>query len=529
MLISSELFLDCILYIINENTDTSRNLVSKLISIFETDSRNHSTPEHEVARFYIRILKTLIETKISKQNHDELRIILLKFQSDSILSKRGEIYKLLYETFTSSDVMSPNKIERYAKQIHNALRWHHCNKAARTFYGTLARAGDMVNPDDHVEEMRRLLMISKEIDKAFSDEVQVSEIKNTSLVEQINFTDKSSMKVALEKHQDRSIRGILKLGLQGLNRMCGKRGGFARGEAIVFYALPHHYKSGLIMSTVAWVALYNEPIITRENKELKPFILLISLENEAYQNFVWMFRHFYETQNLIKSDHLTDDQVADWTYDEFNKKGYTLIIERHDPLKFGFAEYVATVEKYQNSGYDVVISAIDYINLMSKTSISSEASIRHDLAVRVLFSSICNYTKTQGITFVSAHPLHRRAQEIATSGVVNVVKRLETSHLSDSFDVAKEVDLEIFIHIERNLEGTSYLTMKRGKHRYVDDTPIAHQYCAYRFHPVFGIRDDLLNEPAYVQDIYSDPLSSQGDRGTPKQPNEMDLNTMSAF
>jgi hypothetical protein len=71
--------------------------------------------------------------------------------------------------------------------------------------------------------------------------------------------------------------------------------------------------------------------------------------------------------------------------------------------------------------------------------------------------------------------------------------------------------------------------MQRGKHRYVDDTPAAHQYCAYRFHPVFGIRDDLLLAPEYVSDIFSDMRSSEGDRGTPSQPLETVMNEVSLF
>jgi len=62
--------------------------------------------------------------------------------------------------------------------------------------------------------------------------------------------------------------------------------------------------------------------------------------------------------------------------------------------------------------------------------------------------------------------------------------------------------------------------MARGKHRYVDDTPVAHQYCAYRFHPVFGIRDDVMSAPEFVTDIYSDPLSQQGDKGALEMPVE---------
>ena len=100
------------------------------------------------------------------------------------------------------------------------------------------------------------------------------------------------------------------------------------------------------------------------------------------------------------------------------------------------------------------------------------------------------------------------------------MKRFHKGLIADAFSVAREVDLEIYIHIERNLDGTAYLTMMRGKHRYVDDTPIAHQYCAYRFHPKFGIRDDMNIGDEYVTDIYTDTGSYLGTDTPPSQPAE---------
>ena len=56
--------------------------------------------------------------------------------------------------------------------------------------------------------------------------------------------------------------------------------------------------------------------------------------------------------------------------------------------------------------------------------------------------------------------------------------------------------------MESNHLGQKYLTMQRGKHRYVDDTPENHKYCAYPFSP-YGIGDDLGSTPMYVTDIWA--------------------------
>ena len=154
MLMTPELFLDCILYIVNDNSDAARNLVLELIAFFENDVRNNASVDHDVTRSYIRILKAIITTKTTKQERDELRLLLLKFQSDPFLSKRNEIYTLLHDILLSEEIMSPGKINQSAEKIRNALAWHRCNKATRALYGTLARAGDMVHPTDRHGSLR---------------------------------------------------------------------------------------------------------------------------------------------------------------------------------------------------------------------------------------------------------------------------------------------------------------------------------------------------------------------------------------
>jgi len=454
-------------------------------------------------------------------------MILLTVQSDPVLSKQHEIYELLHATFLSLDQLPEEKYQHLTDDISNTLLWYQCNKILKSQYATLSRAAEMVNPEARGAELRKIRVAADAIETAFSKTTTTAQPQ--SLIESIDMSNKDSMKAALGKHKERSVTGVLKLGLQGLNRMLGERGGLALGESLVVYALPHHYKSGLLMSIASWVPLYNTPSLSGLEGALKPLVLLISVENEAHQNFVWMFRHHYESINYKSSKHLTDEDVTEWCYQMFSTKGYTLIIERHLPYKYDFQTHVATVERYKNSGYKVILVALDYANLMNKDVTGVKVDGGNHLAVRALFSALCNYHKTQGIALATAHPLHRRAQELAGSGHTNVVKRFDTSHLADSFDVAREVDLEIFIHIERNLNGVPYLTFMRGKHRYVDTTPEAHKYFAQRFHKDYGIRDDVAGMAEYVTDIYDDPLTQDAERGSPTLPIESGLDTVDIF
>lgn len=518
MLMSPDLFLDCILCVINDNSENLKRLIEGLITLFENDSKKNTTIDNEVTKFYIKILKAIMLSNVTKENPDELRVILLKFQSDPVLSKRKEIYQLLHDTFLSPEKLTDDKRQQLTTQIQNTLLWHEVNKSTRSQFAALSKSADMINPIDQAAELQKVKILSENTVNAFENKKHKN-FNIDTFIERVDFTDKESMKKALIKHNARAVKGVLRLGLQGLNRMCGERGGLARGESMVIYALKHNYKSGLLMSIATWGALYNTPSSIGLTGDKKKLILFISLENEAYQNFVWMFRHHYENLLGKSSKGLSDDEVSEWCYETFAKNGYTLIIERHLPRKFTYARYVERVEYYKNSGYEVVLTSIDYVNLMEKSMEGIRSEANH-LAVREIFSALCNYNKSEGITFTTAHPLNRDAAKLRATGVANVVKRFDENHIADSVDVAREVDLEVFINIERNLDGVAYLTFQRGKHRYVDNTPDNHKYFAYRFHKEYGIRDDILTKPQFVSDIYADPLTEDAELGIPSQPIE---------
>ena len=63
-----------------------------------------------------------------------------------------------------------------------------------------------------------------------------------------------------------------------------------------------------------------------------------------------------------------------------------------------------------------------------------------------------------------------------------------------SKQIDQVVDLEIFIHIEK-VNGKSFLTVQRGKHRIIEQTPDELHYCVLPFQNIdefnCGILDDV--------------------------------------
>jgi len=67
--------------------------------------------------------------------------------------------------------------------------------------------------------------------------------------------------------------------------------------------------------------------------------------------------------------------------------------------------------------------------------------------------------------------------------------------------------VELYIHIEI-VNGKSFLTIQRGKHRKIKQTPIEDRYCVLPFHDIGAIRDDLGKADTTRKKIGGGPIGS---------------------
>ena len=496
---SPDIFLDCIILLIHDSSERHRLMAKELIDHHtESIAKNIGSSENDnIIQFYVRFIRSILENKFDPSNEKDRKHYLLKLKSDPIMQQKRDLYDLLCDTLGSREKISSAKLESIADGMQNEILFIKLNKVARNLFGKLGRARDVPSSIDKTNALKGILTDLTEAIEVGTK--SIASTSNTIVIDRVNFLDKKSMSIAIKKHTERTCTGIIKFGLQGLNRMFGKQGGASRGESIVFNALSHHYKSGMLQSIAMWAALYNSPV-TEKGK--KPLCLFISIENEAYQNFIWIGKKVYRRVVGKDPDVLNEDELVNWIYSEFSKNGCELEIMRCLPDQFGYDEFVAIVTELENSGYEIYMAVIDYMNNMKKSSASAASGAGNHLAVKELYSKICNFTKTKGITLATAHQLNRRAAELANSGKTNAVKYFGIEHLSDTSDVQREIDTSIYIHIEKNHEGLPFLTMSRSKRRYDDTTPETHKFCAYPF-TQHGIMDDLGLIPGFTSDIYS--------------------------
>lgn len=311
-----------------------------------------------------------------------------------------------------------------------------------------------------------------------------------SELEDVDFNNVESLKQMLIKATEEiSTGGIMRCGIQAINRMMGDNGGFMRGESWVVGALQHNFKSGFLLTLLKGLVTYNKPLMLDEKK--KPLILLITLENSITQNILWLYQSFKENETGEYCDirNIPIDEAAAYVQEKFTAKGYHVKMRRFNPTEFTYRDLFSVLMNYEAEGYEIHALLIDYLNMMNKSGCVKD-TIGGD--VRDIFRRLRNFCSPRKILFISPAQLSSEAKNIVRSGADNFVKEIANKGYYDSCKlIDQEVDGEIYIHIEKR-NGNSFLTVQRGKHRKAGKmTPEEDLYTILPFQELGAINDDV--------------------------------------
>lgn len=317
----------------------------------------------------------------------------------------------------------------------------------------------------------------------------INEDKIDSEIESVDFDNIQNVEEMLNKAtEEMSTGGVMRTGIQALNRMFGDHEGFLRGESWVVGALQHNFKSGFLMTILKGLVTYNTPMMI--DKKKKPLILFITLENSIAQNILWLYQSFKENETGEPCDirNISVPDAAAYVNEKFTANGYHVKMRRFNPTEFNYRDLFNVLLKYESDGYEIHSLLIDYLNMMNKTGCVKD-TIGGD--VRDLFRRLRNFTNPRKILFITPHQLSSEAKNIVRSGADGFVKEIANKGYYDSCKlIDQEVDGEIYIHIEKS-KGRPYLTVQRGKHRKVKITPEEHLYYILPFNEVGAIQDDV--------------------------------------
>jgi hypothetical protein len=310
----------------------------------------------------------------------------------------------------------------------------------------------------------------------------------------VDFSDLDSIEETFEAAKESiSTDGVLKTGLQGLNKMWGI-GGYIRGGSYLYGALTHNYKTGILLDHCRWMTMYNTPrVVDRNNPNRKSMVLRISFENKPEQDLPILYRSIWEAEHQKKCDiaEVSAREAAQYIKDKLGANGIHFEMLCFDPNNMDIWDVITILQGYEAEGFEIQALIIDYLELITKKNTQQK---RMDENIVYAYEVLRNYAFPRGITQINAHQLSTQAQELAREGTSNLAKKLAPGHYwMNCKSLATKVDGACVMHIHA-IDDQKFLTFAWAKNRTSSDTSERSKFFAYKFEQYGGITDDVLAE-----------------------------------
>ena len=496
MNIDASIFYELLLLLIHINTPKTKALADEIFDIYNDNMSSVSSSNVNYCNLYVNLCKDVISQGLTvEDNKSDISNIIVRYLNNKLFNRDKLIKETLKDMLKSK--VTTKRLADISEKLNNLVIWHKSNRYVNKLYGAVKEYNLVYTTEDQSAKILEM----KDLVTQFKDTIMEidSVVGKGGPVERIDFSKKSSIKNALNMFKERQVTNVIKTGLQGINKMCGSKGGFALGESVIFCALQHNFKSGMLKYMMRWIANYSIPT---EVPNKKPLILFISFEDVGYMSMMKVFDQMYVA--LVGNPRpvdMSDEELVNEIYQYFNRGEYTIVIERYLPTQFGYDELVHLYEKYSAAGFNIIACLIDYLTLMKKGS-GSYSKVGGDVLIQELCNNCCNFFKAVGTTLFTAAQLNRGASDLVGSNILHPVKQFSERHTAGSIGIGREFDFVIYLNIEKDEQGQSWLTMQWGKHRYVEDTPEVDKFVAYKFES-YGIPDDVDSEFAGVRNIYT--------------------------
>jgi hypothetical protein len=331
------------------------------------------------------------------------------------------------------------------------------------------------------------------------------------VISSINFTDVNQIENAIDRAtKEFSTEGMLSSGFRGINKALGGLG-YRRGEYGGYGGLSYCYKTGKLYDECVDLPMYNKPFLYDETK--LPAIIRISFETTEEQDIEQLYRRIYRRvyKEDIEIDKIDKRKAAEFIQEYYNKYGFTFLSYNISPSGYTPYDLINLLQSIIDDGYEIIACVCDYINKLAKNVAATNSEIQY-LTVNEL---VRNFTAPKKITFITAHQINKEARKIKSVKQHNFLKEIDGLGLYHHCGSLDQVyDFEIYIDVYKAKDGKVYFIYQRGKHRNNDNTPEAHKFGIYEFHPTLGLMPDIDGQPSYMVTMPVsglDPLSDELD------------------
>lgn len=497
MLLTASILLDCLILLLGDNSEESKRLVTIILNYKKTQTnKNYISSDNEAIEFYCRLIPEVISATITINDKDSLKLLLLKLKSDPITVTNPEIVEILTDLFSGDMEIKEQMLAVASKNVRNTACLISMESQIRNIYQSKQRVGEKgengLTPEDAVHE------IELHLETALTELKRAKDSESGRPISSVKMTDLQSVSDAVDLFYERSVTGIIRTGLQGLNKALGHRGGFGLGESVMVAARSHNWKTGLLLSCVRWIPIYNPHIKPPPGK--KYLVYMVSVENDVSQNVMDVFKMLYCLNTGEEPDKANADVIKKWIVDFYSKYDIEVVIESYRPEEFSTEVYYRKLEQFKAEGYQLLAFILDYIQEVAGGKVRGNNTENDWSYQSYLYQQFGSHAKVYGYIFFTGHQLNKKADEVASMNRGSAVKHFNWSMLSAIPDAHRKVDIIIFLNIETNIDDDVFITFLVSKNRNCKDTPPKDRFGAYPFTRA-GIMDDVGKANMCIRDI----------------------------
>ena len=433
-----------------ENKNSTRELITNILAIYKPMDSFAITGGEQESTEKIRdyLLECLDEEILNRE------IILQNLNDILKTSTRKDTAIDMFKMVEEDD--NKNIIRALENELNNKIYIYRIKKTLNGYtYDFDKKFKSGMSPDDMlskiIEELTILTKNIKNKDDAIVNEVDLDNVENVSKVFQ----------VVKETNEAEGFK--FKLGLRALNKITNN--GYKDSEFVIWNALQHNYKSGMLASSLIGIARYNKPIMIDPSKT--PLLLYVSLEDDLDILFEFLYRQMYYTDNKVKADmtNTSKEEMSKYVKDKLQETGFKVKFIRVDPSDWSYSSFFSLIEKYEKDGFELKTVILDYLSLIPTVGCIATGAVGSDL--RDLYRRVRNFFAKRKCLFISAHQLSPDAQMINRenlTGEVFLNRIMGKGFFDGSKKLSQEMDLELYAY-KFTQNNKDYLAIGKGKHK----------------------------------------------------------------
>jgi len=341
-----------------------------------------------------------------------------------------------------------------------------------------------------------------------------NEEKQTEIVESVNSEDKNVFLEIVQRAQNESNgSGIIKLGIQGMNRGLGPDQGQRRGKTYLWNALTNRGKSLMMGHAIASCGLYNKAQPMLRNKAKIPTIVLDSAEDGIELILTRMYKliSVAKTGTVVPFEEVTAEIVHKTITEAFIENGWYFVFNQIEPNKDNFNNFCSRLRRLEMKGHEIIYYVYDYLAMMELDGIIGDSKSDR---LQMLLRKARAFTSARGICFNTPHQLNpdakRLLRESDDDSEIYFAQMVAGKSMTEgSTKLTNEVDAEITIHVAKTTTG-SYFTYAIGKIR-GEAGEIEYSFGIYDLDPVLGLVHDINEKKPKCRRKISQRFNENGD------------------